>query len=238
MDFQYLGHSGFKMTLGNSVVLIDPFLTGNSVFEASGLSVEDVSRGVTHILLTHGHEDHVGDTVEIAKATGATVVCMVELGYLLKQQGVENLVMRNLGGDYTHNDFKCWFVRADHSSSFKGQYAGAAAGIVLQGVDMPTVYHMGDTDIFRDMKLIRDRFAPEIGFVPMGGTFTMDAKTAARACKDYFQFGTIVPIHYKTFPELAQSAETFADMLPGKVQIMEAGDVWPVPAGAHLREVV
>ena len=227
MKMIYLGHSAFRLEIAQSVVLIDPFLNGNSVFETTQISFEKAIEGATHILLTHGHEDHVGDTVNIAKQTGATVVGMVELIKLLEAAGVEHTSQHNLGGAFVTKDFKCTFVRADHSSSWQGQYAGVAAGLMIEAKNMQTIYHMGDTDIFSDMRLVAERFKPEIGLVPIGGHFTMDAETAALACNAYFNFKTSIPIHYQTFGVLAQTADTFTQAVKG-AKVLPIGEKWEI----------
>ncbi len=218
MHLIYLGHSAFRLELPQSTILIDPFLQGNSRFENSPLSYAQAIAGVTHILLTHGHEDHVGDTVDIVKQTGAQVICMVELAGLLAQADIGTTLPHNLGGTYSHLDFDCTFVRADHSSSWQGQYAGSAAGLVIQLHNGPTVYHMGDTAIFPEMSDIHARYQPDIGLVPIGGQYTMDAETAAMCCNRYFAFKQIVPIHYATFAGLETNPQPFMDATRGNGQ--------------------
>jgi L-ascorbate metabolism protein UlaG (beta-lactamase superfamily) len=213
MKLTWLGHSGFRMETGSSVLLIDPFLTGNGVFDASAMSFDDATAGVTHIALTHGHDDHVGDTVEICKKTGATVIGVYEVVLYLNGLGVENIEPANPGGTIDCGDFDVSFVKAFHSSSTvvdgKPVYLGNPCGVVIRPKDGPVIYHMGDTEIFGDMSLVNDIFAPSIGLVPIGDRFTMGAKTAAMACEKYFKFDTVVPIHYGTFPIIDQSADQF-----------------------------
>ncbi|WP_018698970.1 metal-dependent hydrolase [Amorphus coralli] len=211
MQITWLGHSAFRIEMGEAVVLIDPFLTGNSVFTGT---VEAARERVTHIVLTHGHDDHLGDTPEIAKATGAQVVANFELCMWLQEvHGIENINPGNTGGTVDAGPFKITFVRADHSSGVRrdGQsvYFGNPLGVILTAEGQPTLYHMGDTDIFSDMALINELYQPEIGIVPIGDRFTMGARTAALACTRFFSFKTIIPCHYKTFPIIDQSADAF-----------------------------
>jgi L-ascorbate metabolism protein UlaG (beta-lactamase superfamily) len=199
-----LGHSCFRIDTGKSRILIDPFLTGNPTFEDSGQKVRDVAKGVTHVALTHGHEDHTGDTVAICKDTGAPHMASL---------GVEKIDPGNTGGTLHHEDFDITFVPAWHSPGiFNGGrsiYLGACCGLVIAAREGKTVYHMGDTAIFSDMGLINEIYRPQIGIVPIGDRFTMGAKTAALACKRFFQFERVVPCHYGTFPIIDQTADKF-----------------------------
>ncbi|MEW5424981.1 metal-dependent hydrolase [Amorphus sp. 3PC139-8] len=215
MQITWLGHSAFRVEMGEAVVLIDPFLNGNSLFTGS---VEAAQEGCTHVVLTHGHDDHLGDTPEIAKATGAQVVANFELCMWLSEvYGIENINPGNTGGTVDCGPFKLTFVRADHSSGIRrdGQsvYFGNPLGVILTADGQPTLYHMGDTDIFSDMALINELYQPEIGIVPIGDRFTMGARTAALACTRFFSFKKVIPCHYKTFPIIDQSADAFLDAM-------------------------
>jgi L-ascorbate metabolism protein UlaG (beta-lactamase superfamily) len=155
MKITWFGHSAFRVEIANSVVLIDPFLSGNPVYDGS---VEDAARGVTHVALTHGHGDHIGDTAQICKDTGATLIAVFEVATYLNAQGAENLEPGNTGGTIYTEDFDITFVRADHSSSSAdGVYLGNPCGLVVRAkAEGKTLYHMGDTDIFGDMALIAE----------------------------------------------------------------------------------
>jgi len=217
------------MEIGDSVLLVDPFLTGNSVFEASGKSVEEVTEGVTHIALTHGHDDHVGDTVAIAKKHGVPVTAVYELAMHLNGAGVENVNPGNPGGTLDMGDFDVSFVKAFHSSSTivdgRNLYLGAACGLVIRPREGRTVYHMGDTEIFGDMALIQELFAPSIGLVPIGDRFTMGGRTAALACAKYFTFDAVIPIHYATFPIIDQTPDKFIAAAQGQnVVVPQVGE--------------
>jgi L-ascorbate metabolism protein UlaG (beta-lactamase superfamily) len=215
MKLTWLGHSGFRIETGGNVLLIDPFLTGNSKFQGS---IEHVTSGCTHILLTHGHDDHVGDTVAIAKRTGAKLIAVFELAEYLKEQGVENINPGNPGGTISETGFDVSFTKAFHSSSTtvdgKPVYLGVACGLIVRS-EGKALYHMGDTEIFGDMALVQEQYKPEIGCVPIGDRFTMGAKQAAMACKKYFKFGTIIPIHYGTFPVIDPDASKFLAEMDG-----------------------
>jgi L-ascorbate metabolism protein UlaG (beta-lactamase superfamily) len=155
MQITWFGHSAFRLELANAVVLIDPFFTGNPSFAGDP---EAASAGATHVLVTHGHGDHVGDTLAIAKRTGAKVVTNYDLCMWLASQGLERFDPMNTGGTIDAGGFKVTLVRADHSAGM-GE-AGVAVplgqpnGIIVRAAGEKTVYHMGDTAIFGDMALI------------------------------------------------------------------------------------
>ncbi len=222
MKLHWLGHSAFRIETGSSVVLIDPFLSGNDKFAGS---VEDAAKGCTHVVLTHGHDDHVGDTLDICKKTGAKLVAVYELALYLNAKGVENIDPTNPGGTVAQDGFDISYVKAFHSSSTvidgKPVYLGNPCGVVIRA-EGRTIYHMGDTEIFGDMALIHEVFAPDVGCVPIGDRFTMGAKTAAMACKRYFDFKTIVPIHYGTFPIIDPDASKFEAEMAGHNVVVPA----------------
>ena len=230
MKLTWLGHSAVRAENGNHVILIDPFLSGNPKFQGS---VEEAARGATHVVLTHGHDDHVGDTVSICKNTGATVAGVYELVMFLAGQGVSKVEPANPGGTIDlGGGVSVSFVKAFHSSSTSanGQtvYLGNPTGVVIEGLGK-TIYHMGDTEIFGDMALVDEFFAPKVGFVPIGDRFTMGAKSAAFACKKYFKFDTVVPIHYGTFPIIDQDPSKFLAAMDGQnVLVPEIGKAFEV----------
>ncbi|MGQ4272955.1 metal-dependent hydrolase [Terrihabitans sp. B22-R8] len=226
MQVTWYGHSAFKLQFGDVGILFDPFITGSG-YEGD---MAEVVRGVTHILLTHGHSDHVGDTVEIEKQTGAVVVSNFELVSWLGEQGVQKVEPMNTGGSIELDGFTVTLTQAFHSSGemVDGVWAqlGHPNGIIVEAPGEPTVYHLGDTGIFGDMKLINELYQPKIGFVPIGDRFTMGARTAAYAVNNFFDFDVVVPCHYATFGLLAPNADSFVDQVtkPGtKVVVPEKG---------------
>lgn len=228
MKITWLGHSAFRVETAGATILIDPFLTGNP--GAKGVDLKDAIKGVTHIALTHGHGDHVGDTIKIAKETGATVIANADLATWLAHQGVEKVDPGNTGGTLFHDAFTATFVNALHSSATLTQDGvshslGSANGLVFHFEDEPTLYHMGDTDIFSDMALIDELHRPEIGIVPIGDRFTMGGAVAALACQRYLKFSTVLPCHYGSFPIIDQTADKFLAAMDGvstKVEVPQA----------------
>ncbi|PZN13395.1 MAG: metal-dependent hydrolase [Proteobacteria bacterium] len=226
MKITWFGHSCFRIETGNSVLLIDPYLKGNPSFENSGVSWEEATKGVTHVALTHGHDDHIGDAAEICKLRGATLFAVFELAMHINSKGAEKLEPMNTGGTVRSTDFDLTFTQALHSSSSNGVYLGNPCGIVLRTRENKTLYHMGDTDVFSDMEHINELYKPTIGIVPIGDRFTMGAKSAAYACKKFFNFSTIIPCHYGTFPLLDQTADAFvAEMAGHNVVVPKIGEV-------------
>lgn len=222
MKVTWFGHSTFRIETGNSVIMIDPFLKGNPTFNAAGLNFDDAIKGVTHVGLTHGHDDHFADAAEICTTNGATLFATYELALHV---GAEKMEPMNTGGTVASDDFSLTLTDALHSSSSGGTYLGNPNGIVLTTKEGKTVYHMGDTDVFPGMDLINKLYKPAVGIVPIGDRFTMGARTAAFACKEFFNFEVVFPCHYGTFPILDQSADKFVTEMSGqRVEVPKVGE--------------
>jgi L-ascorbate metabolism protein UlaG (beta-lactamase superfamily) len=225
----WFGHSGFRIEIGGQVLLIDPWLTGNPMFPADRR--DEAIAGATHILLTHGHADHLGDTVAIARQTGIPVVGKYDLvSYLDRRDGVK-AVGFNTGGTVSLGEVRVTMVRAAHSSSMQGPdgtpvYVGSEAGFMIAHGGR-TVYVSGDTDVMADMALYEELHRPEIGILCAGGHYTMDMERAAWAARKFFNFRTVIPCHYRTFPLLAQSAAPMRAALPG-VDVIEPQVMEPI----------
>ncbi len=218
MKITWLGHSAFRIETAKNTILIDPFLTGNP--SANGVDVKEAARGVKYIILTHGHGDHVGDTIDLSKETGALVTGNADLVTWLGSRGVNRVDPTNTGGTVTYDGFTVTYVNALHSSAQMTEDGvshslGSANGVVLHFDDEPTLYHMGDTDIFSDMALINELHQPEIGIVPIGDRFTMGGAVAALASRRYFKFNKVIPCHYGSFPIIDQTADKFVAGMEG-----------------------
>lgn len=221
MKLTWLGHSGFRLEIEQAVILIDPWFSGNPVFPEDRR--DEATQGATHILITHGHGDHTGDTLALAKALKVPVVGIYDLISHWEATDQIQGIGFNKGGTVDLGGARVTMVNASHSSSIAGPdgpvYAGHESGYMIAG-EGHVIYVSGDTDIMADMDWMGDLHKPDIGILCAGGHFTMDMARAAYAAKRYFDFRTVIPCHYKTFPALEQSAQVLIDALPG-VQIIE-----------------
>ena len=221
MKITWLGHGSFRMEIADQILLIDPWFTGNPAFEGHDRSA--AIAGTTHILVTHGHGDHAADAVGLAKDLGVPVVGIYDLMSWWESTEQIATVGFNKGGTVTLGDVAVTMVNAVHSSSIGSDagptYAGAEAGFMISG-EGRTVYVSGDTDVTADMGIWNELHQPEIGILSAGGHFTMDMARAAYAARTFFNFSTVIPCHYRTFPFLEQTADALVAGLPG-VKVIE-----------------
>jgi len=210
MRISYHGHAVIQIQTNGKTIMIDPFITGNQLTD---LKAEDLTPDV--IILSHGHNDHVGDTVELAKRNNALVIANAEISDFLSWQGVNTHAM-HIGGAYQFEFGKVKLTQAFHGSSYTTEkneliYCGMPAGILFMN-EGKTIYHAGDTALFSDMKLIGERHPIDIAFLPIGDNFTMGPEDAAYAAK-LLDAKMVVPIHFNTFPPIKQDPDQFIKML-------------------------
>ena len=220
MEIRFLGHSCFELVEGDTRVLIDPFLTGNP---KAAVAADELDP--THILLTHGHADHYGDTVEIAKRTGAPVVAIVELANEIGGKGVD-VVDPNLGGTVELPGGWVRLVPALHTAVSPDGTPHVAAGLVVK-LGETTVYHLGDTCLFSDLALPGRRNDLDVALVPIGGHYTMDRHDAVEAAA-LVGADVVIPCHYDTFPAIESDADAFKvdveAMTSSSVVILQPGE--------------
>lgn len=222
MKVSYHGHSVVKIETNGTNIFIDPFISGN---DSTDLKADDTKADV--ILLTHGHNDHVGDTVEMAKRNDALVIAPFELATYLGFQGVNTHPM-HIGGKHEFAFGTVKFTQAFHGSSFTEEenqkivYTGMPGGILFTA-EGKTVYHAGDTGLFSDLKLIGEMNEIDLAFLPIGDNFTMGPEDAAIAA-DWIQAKHVVPVHFNTWPLIEQDGEAFVKSLKQQGTVMHAGD--------------
>lgn len=221
MNIIWLGHGSFRIETAGQVLLIDPWLTGNPVLPED--QHDTATTGGTHILLTHTHFDHVVDVLDLSRKLSVPVVGQYDLmGYWAEKEGIETVGF-NKGGTVDLGGVSVSMVPASHSSTFQAEdglrTGGSEVGFMISA-EGKTVYVSGDTDIMADMDWMGDFYKPDIGILSAGGHFTMDMKGAAYAAKRYFNFKTVIPCHYRTFPLLEQNADVLRAGLPS-VDVIE-----------------
>ena len=216
MEVRFLGHSAFELADGNTTVLVDPFLSGNP---KASISADDVA--ATTILLTHGHGDHIGDTVAIAKRTGAPAVAIVEIANELGEEGID-VRDPNMGGTVKFDWGWVKLVPAWHTSTTPKGTANVPAGLLINFQDT-IVYHLGDTCVFSDLQLVGKRHPIDIALMCIGGHYTMDRVDAVDAA-ELVGAKTVIPCHYNTFPPIETDAEAFKKDVKGDVVILEPGE--------------
>lgn len=198
----YLGHSAFYIKTGEYGILIDPFLSQNPVANFD-LNKEKV----THILVTHGHNDHLGDAIPISKATGAQIVAVFELANYCTSRGANALAV-GLGGEIKLNWGSVWFLPVPHTSSLSnGGYAGIAAGVLVD-IGGVRIFHAGDSALTKEFSLIKEVYNPYYALLPIGGHFTMGVKEAVIAAK-MLGAKEIIPMHYNTFDVINANLKEF-----------------------------
>jgi len=207
----FLGHSCVLLESDGVSLIIDPFLTGNPLAARTPEQID-----VQHLVLTHGHGDHVGDSASILKHCGATLYAANEICEFFGAQGVQKLEPMNPGGRVSTDFGFVALTHAFHSSSYEGRYMGMPCGAVVR-IGGITFYHCGDTDLFSDMKLIGEVYKPDVAFIPIGDRFTMGPELASKAA-EFIGAKIAVPVHYKTFPLLRQDAKGFE---PRGVEVRE-----------------
>ncbi|SLN57086.1 metal-dependent hydrolase [Pseudoruegeria aquimaris] len=230
MNIIWLGHSGFRIEIADQVLLVDPWLTGNPMFPEDRRA--EAIAGATHILVSHGHGDHAGDAVALARELSVPLVGIYDLmSHWEASEGV-SVIGFNKGGTVALGAVAVTMVNAVHSSSLGSEagpiYAGGEAGFMIRG-EGRTIYFSGDTAISADMAWMGEFFQPDIGILSAGGHFTMDMKAAAFAARKFFDFEMVIPCHYRTFPLLAQDAQELVDGLPG-VTVIEPQVLEPIRA--------
>lgn len=222
LSITWLGHATFLLrSPGGKRLLFDPWITGNPAAPESARKLGELDL----ILVTHGHTDHSGDVVPVARASGAHTIAPVELADWFETKGLKRVTGMNPGGTLHLLGLSITMVEANHSSSVEenGQrmYAGVASGYVVSFEDGLTLYFAGDTGIFAGMRLIGEMYHPKIALLPIGDHYTMGPEQAAKAC-ELLGVKQVVPMHYGTFPKLTGTPATLRTLVePRGVEVLE-----------------
>ena len=208
MKITWMGHSGFILE-GSQTVIIDPFLTGNPT---APMKPQDIEK-CDIMLLTHDHSDHLGDTVSICRATGATLYATADLTAVLAEKEGLKAEGMNIGGTLIHNGVEINMVNGQHSTP-----TGHQVGFVVI-MDAKCIYHAGDTGLFGDMKIIGDFFKLTLALVPIGDRYTMGPPSAARAV-ELLRPEKVIPMHYNTFPIIEQDPRKFAELVGSTAHVI------------------
>jgi L-ascorbate metabolism protein UlaG (beta-lactamase superfamily) len=221
IEITWLGHATFKVQHEGKCILIDPWVYNNPACPESFKLLDRID----FMCITHGHFDHIGDAIELAKQYKLQVIGIFELCLYLESKGVENTNPMNKGGTQVIDGIRYTMVHADHSCGIKDGdhviYAGEAVGFVITFPNGFKIYHGGDTNVFSDMALIRELYAPDLIMIPIGDLYTMSPREAAKAC-ELLQPKHVIPMHYGTFPELTGTPAEFRKLTNHlKLQIHE-----------------
>jgi L-ascorbate metabolism protein UlaG (beta-lactamase superfamily) len=234
MRITWLGHATVLIeTAQGTKILIDPFIAGNPKYPKGFVLPEKID----YILLTHGHGDHISDAAPVSAGHHSTVVAIYELAAYVANKGVAHTIGMNLGGTVQLEGVAATMVEAKHSSAAQDEkgshYVGVAAGFVLTVADGPVLYHAGDTDVFGDMKLIRELYRPEVAMLPIGGHFTMGPTEAALAVR-LLEPKLVLPLHFGTFPPLTGTPEQLAGLVDAGIQVARWAPGESINWGAEL----
>ncbi|MGH9559736.1 MAG: metal-dependent hydrolase [Bryobacteraceae bacterium] len=230
IEITWLGHGTYQMRLTTGeVILVDPWIEGNPAFPAK-YSFERVDV----MLITHGHFDHIHDTLPLAKKFSPRIVAIYETAYWLESKGAKNTIGINKGGTTTVGPIAVTMTHAVHSCGILDEgkiiYGGEAAGYVVRLPDRRAVYCAGDTNVFTDMQLIERLYHPDLAFLPIGDFYTMSPREAALACR-MLNARKVIPLHFGTFPPLTGRPEQLADL----IRDLPETQVWALTPGEPVQ---
>lgn len=205
LSLKYLGHSAFLLKNNEFGILIDPFISQNPL-----ANFDYTKEKITHIIVTHGHSDHIGDAIPISKNLNVPIIAPFELATICQTRGAI-AIPANPGGKLLFDFGYVVLTSAIHSSSYNGNYAGNPCGVVIDFLGK-TFHHAGDTALSQEMKTIQEVYSPFVSMLPIGGTFTMDIHEASIAA-NWLKSPIIVPMHYNTFPQINTDVNAFKEMI-------------------------